>query len=219
MVKPWLAPWTTATAPLGLVTPPGPAKYFGGDVMLRVAALDAAGGYPDAMIAGEEPDLAIRLRTRGWRLECLPYEMTLHDAAITRFGQWWRRAQRSGHAFAELSARNRGSPLEDYSRRLGGVVLWGVALPAAGLGLLAIALATANPWIAAAAGAILALPLLQLARLSLREARHQPAGDALTLATFLMLAKPAQAIGVARYWRSCLGGTRSRVIEYKGTAA
>lgn len=199
--------------------PTGPAMYFGGDVMLRIAALDSAGGYPDEMIAGEEPDLAIRIRTHGWRVECLPHEMTLHDAAITHFAQWWRRAQRSGHAYAELAARHRGSALADYLQRLRGALFWGAVLPAAGLGLLATALAISSPCIAAVAGAIFALPLAQLARLSLREARLRPARDALTLGTFLMLTKPAQAIGIARYWRSYLGGTRSRIIEYKGMAA
>ena len=43
------------------------------------------------MIAGEDTELSMRLRKRGWRLRSLDAEMTLHDAAITRFSQWWAR--------------------------------------------------------------------------------------------------------------------------------
>ena len=191
--------------------PPGAVRFFGGDVMLRAAALDAAGGYPDAMIAGEEPDLAIRLRARGWRIACLPVEMTAHDAAIARFGQWWRRAERSGHAFAQLADRHGRSPLQDYPRRLRGVLFWGGAIP-----LAALIAALAGGVIAALI--VLALPALQFARLAMREARHRRPREALALAGFLMLAKPAQTIGAARYWLGRASGRSARIIEYKAAA-
>lgn len=191
-------------------TRPGDARYFGGDVMLRVAALDAAGGYPAEMIAGEEPDLAIRLRARGWRIKCLPTEMTLHDVAIARFGQWWRRAERSGHAYAELSHRHAGSALADYPRRLRGVLVWAVGVPTAAVltGVLLSPLAGL---------VVLLLPLLQTARLAWRE-RGRGARDSTMLALFLMLAKPAQAIGAARYWLALVTQRRTRLIEYKDEA-
>ena len=199
--------------------PPGPARYFGGDVMLRAAALDQAGGYPDEMIAGEEPDLAMRLRRRGWRIACLPVEMTLHDAAIARFGQWWRRATRSGHAYAELAARHRGGEFSDYARRIRGVMLWGAILPIAGGVAILMGAAAGRPWIAAAGGVLLCLPLAQFARLAIREGRRRPPREALTIAAFLMLAKPAQALGAARYWLARTRGRRSTIIEYKGEPA
>jgi hypothetical protein len=61
----------------------------------------AAGGYRDSLIAGEEPELCLRLIRAGGEVWRIPAEMTLHDAAIHRFGQWWRRTRRAGHAFAE----------------------------------------------------------------------------------------------------------------------
>lgn len=188
-------------------TAPGEARYFGGDVMLRAAALDQAGGYPAEMIAGEEPDLAIRLRERGWRIACLPAEMTLHDAAIIRLGQWWRRAERAGHAYAELSHRHAGSALADYPRRLRGVLAWGVGVPVAAVFVGVI--------LGPLAGlAVLLLPILQIARLAWRE-RRRGMRDAATLALFLTLAKPAQAIGAGRYLLALAGRRRSRLIEYK----
>jgi len=199
--------------------PPGEVRYCGGDVMIRAAALDAAGGYPDEMIAGEEPDLSIRMRALGWRIACLPHEMTRHDAAIKRFGQWWRRATRSGHAYAELAARHRGSPLQDYGRRLRGVLFWGSAVPlCCGAALLA-GVILRTPLLAAAGGALLALPLLQFARIAWREQRRRPLREALTLAAFLMLAKPAQTLGALRYAIGRIGGRGARIIEYKGAAA
>ncbi len=194
--------------------PPGPARYFGGDAMIRAAALDQAGGYPAEMIAGEEPDLAMRLRKLGWRLECLPYEMTLHDAAILHFGQWWRRAERSGHAYAELAARHSGGAYGDYRRRLLGVLALGL-LPAVGLILLAAGLMIARLGLGVAGIALLALPLLQLARLTAKERRIRPLRGAVTIAMFRVIAKPAQVLGVARYWLGRLSGKRPALIEYK----
>jgi glycosyltransferase involved in cell wall biosynthesis len=70
-------------------TPIGLAKACGGDALMRVTALDQVGGYNPDIIAGEEPDLCFRLRERGWEIWRIDGDMTLHDAAMTRFGQWW----------------------------------------------------------------------------------------------------------------------------------
>src|SRR5207248_7579001 len=91
-------------------TPVGEAESCGGDAMMRVKAVRATGGYRAALIAGEEPELCLRLREAGWKVLRLDAEMTLHDAAMTRFGQWWKRAVRAGHAFAEVSWLHRTSP-------------------------------------------------------------------------------------------------------------
>ncbi len=36
--------------------------------MMRVAALRDVGGYREDLIAGEEPELCVRLRQAGWRI-------------------------------------------------------------------------------------------------------------------------------------------------------
>src|SRR3712207_5830630 len=61
--------------------PVGEARSCGGDALCRVEALRAAGGYSSDLIAGEEPDLCLRLRRLGWRIRRIDAEMTLHDAA------------------------------------------------------------------------------------------------------------------------------------------
>jgi glycosyltransferase involved in cell wall biosynthesis len=109
--------------------PPGEARACGGDVMMRAAAFRDVGGYRESLIAGEEPELCVRLRAAGWHIWRLNAEMTMHDAAITRFSQWWKRNMRSGYAFAE-GAHLHGAPPERHwvweSRR---AWIWGIWLP------------------------------------------------------------------------------------------
>ena len=45
----------------------------------------AASGFNATLIAGEEPELCLRLRQKGWEIWRLDAEMTLHDAAMTKF--------------------------------------------------------------------------------------------------------------------------------------
>ncbi len=88
---------------------PGETEYCGGDVLMRRCALEQVDGYDSTLIAGEEPELCRRLRHCGYRILHIDSPMTGHDLNITRFSQYWRRALRAGHAYAEISARFRGS--------------------------------------------------------------------------------------------------------------
>ena len=97
-------------------SPVGRAKSSGGDALIRRGAFEAVGGYNANVIAGEEPEMCVRLRGLGWEIWRIDAEMTLHDAAITRFGQWWRRNVRAGHAYAENFARH-GAPPERFARQ------------------------------------------------------------------------------------------------------
>lgn len=82
-------------------TPIGITDTCGGDALFRVAAFGSAGGFAPDLIAGEEPDLCHRIRKFGWRIRRMDLEMTVHDAAMTRFSQWWQRNRRSGYATVE----------------------------------------------------------------------------------------------------------------------
>lgn len=190
--------------------PVGEARACGGDALFRVAAIDAAGGYDAGLIAGEEPDLCLRLRAKGWRVRRIDAEMTLHDAAMTRFGQWWRRTERSGHAFAELAWRHGAAADPHWKRETRSILAWGIVLP------LAILLAglVMSWW----ATAILALIVpAQMARIASRMQRNgHDRRFAAALGFFLVVGKVAQAKGLLRFhWRR-LRGIRSSLIEYKG---
>jgi cellulose synthase/poly-beta-1,6-N-acetylglucosamine synthase-like glycosyltransferase len=92
---------------LDWVFAPGETPYCGGDVLMRRAALESVGGFDETLIAGEEPEMCRRMRTLGWHIQHIDHPMTLHDLAITRFSQYWRRSQRAGYAYAAVSARFR----------------------------------------------------------------------------------------------------------------
>ena len=46
-------------------TPIGEAKHFGGDVLVRTDAFRQVAGYDPTLIAGEDPDLSVRIRQHG----------------------------------------------------------------------------------------------------------------------------------------------------------
>jgi GT2 family glycosyltransferase len=186
-------------------TPVGQARSCGGDSLMRMAALDTVGGFREDLIAGEEPELCVRLRAGGWTVWRLDAEMTLHDAAMTRFGQWWRRTRRGGHAWAEGWALH-GAPPERHGVR-GAVraLVWGLAIPLAGLaGGLAFGPAGLVPW--------LAWPV-QALRIARREGWHRR--EAWEFAAFTMLGKVPEALGVLGYAAGRLARRPSRLIEYK----
>lgn len=82
-------------------TPTGRTLFFGGDALVRRAAFVEVGGYNSQLIAGEEPEMSVRLRQNGWEIWRIDHPMTLHNADMKRFKQWWMRNVRSGHAYAE----------------------------------------------------------------------------------------------------------------------
>jgi GT2 family glycosyltransferase len=97
--------------------------------MVRREAFEQVGGFREAMIAGEEPDMCFRMRQAGWTILRIADEMALHDAAMTRFGQWWRRNVRAGHAFAEGHFRNGGPPEHYWRRNVVSNFAWAAAFP------------------------------------------------------------------------------------------
>lgn len=180
-------------------TPPGEAQACGGDAVIRAAAFRAVGGYDGRLIAGEEPELCVRLRLAGWRIWRLDAEMTWHDAGMTRVSQWWRRARRAGHAYAEGAALHGSGPLRHNVGSVRRSLFWGAALP---LGALLGSVVT--PW----ALALLTAYPAQAVRLARRESDS-------TAALFLVLAKFAEAIGIGEYWLGRLRGRGRTLIEYK----
>jgi len=180
-------------------TPVGEARACGGDFLIRAEAFVAVDGFDAGLIAGEEPDLCLRLRRAGWRLWRLDAEMTEHDADMHRFAQWWRRAMRAGHAYAEGAARYGRGPERHWVRETARAVFWGLALPLVSLGLALI-----SPW---AIGLLVAYPL-QVWRLARK-------GPSAVWALFAVLGKFPEALGVLTYWARRLRGRDARIIEYK----
>ncbi|MGH7290017.1 MAG: glycosyltransferase family 2 protein, partial [Myxococcota bacterium] len=110
-------------------TPVGDARSCGGDSLMRVRAFQAVGGFDASLIAGEEPELCLRLRRAGYKVARLPCEMTLHDAAMLHFSQFWRRAVRAGHAYAEAAYRHGREPERFGVRPVVSSAVWGAGPP------------------------------------------------------------------------------------------
>jgi glycosyltransferase involved in cell wall biosynthesis len=185
-------------------SPVGQARYCGGDVLMRVQALQAVGGYRNSLIAGEEPELCVRLRAAGWTIWRLDAEMTLHDAAMTRLSQWWNRSKRAGYAYAE-GAWLHGAPPERHNvREVRRIVFWSMLLPAFILLL--------SAWDARLLLLALFYPL-QVARIALQ---GQPA-ELLSWqrALFLTLGKFAEGQGALKFTFNRLTSKQATLIEYK----
>ena len=75
-------------------------------------------GYIEHMIAGEDPEVCVRLRQHGWKLRRLDIPMTRHDVAMRHFSQWWKRTVRSGHAYAEGAWMHRKSQEKPWRREV-----------------------------------------------------------------------------------------------------
>jgi GT2 family glycosyltransferase len=198
-------------------TPVGDAKACGGDAMFRREAFEVAGGYRDALIAGEEPELCVRLRSEGWQVHRLGVEMTRHDADMTRFSQFWKRAKRAGHAYAEGAAIHGKGPDRHGVKGVRSALVWGAVLPSAALvGAGAAGLLGAWSVAGTVLAAVVGLYVAQASRIGRRErARGRSPGDARLVAWFVLAAKPAQVAGIVLYWRRRLLQQQSSLIEYK----
>ncbi len=183
--------------------PVGSILECGGDFLVRTASFSQVDGFLDSLIAGEEPELCLRLREKGWHIWRLDTEMTLHDANITRLGQWWRRTVRAGHAFAEVSWLHRGSPMRIWHCNVVRALGWSALVPLSVVGL------TVTPW-----------SLLLLLAYPANIVRQAARGGVSAIASwrdafFSSLGKFAEAQGIVKYHASRLFGRRSALIEYK----
>ncbi len=186
-------------------TPVGETKACGGDALMRVDAFMAVSGFRPELIAGEEPELCVRLRAAGWKVWRLADEMTLHDAAMTRFGQWWRRSLRAGYAYAEGAYLHGLAPERHWLRESRRAWLWGLQLP---LAILGVSLLSGGwgLWL------LLVYPL-QIVRLARRGGRSTR--ENWWQAVFLVLGKFPEMLGQAKFLLNRYAAGKALLIEYK----
>lgn len=185
----------------------GEIRSCGGDALMRLDALAAVGGYRDSLIAGEEPELCVRLRGAGWKIWRLGRDMVWHDAAMTRWSQWWKRSKRAGHAFAEGAFLHGAAPERHYVAEERRALIWGAALP-----LATLLLGLAHPL----GFLLLALYPVQMLRLALRPQPAAREADAVwSRAFFLVAGRFPEAAGVLLFHWHRLRGRASALIEYK----
>jgi GT2 family glycosyltransferase len=194
--------------------PIGPTLATGGDAMFRVGALSDVSGYDPALIAGEEPDMCLRMGRKGWRFARIDAPMTQHDAQILRFGQWWRRAKRAGFAAASHVSRHGANSLPGDIAQVKRMIAWGGLLPLLFLALLLLGLTDRR-----FALAPLAVPLLLVAqwlRLSVAERRTMPnASLALKAGGLRVIHQFAAMAGLLSYYAGKALGRERGIIEYR----
>ena len=185
--------------------PIGEVKACGGNALVRVSAFKEVDGFLPTLIAGEEPEMCVRLRKKGWKVWHLADQMMLHDAEMTQFKQWWRRTMRAGYAFAEGAFLHGAAPEYHWVAESKRAWLWGFFIP-----LAIVILALLKPvW------AILLLLVypLQWLRLSLKS--QHPFKTASLQAFFLTIGKFAEMVGQIKFLWHRYNDKQSQIIEYK----
>lgn len=184
--------------------PAGEARAVGGIFMTRASLFARVGGFDPAVIAAEDDEFCIRVRAAGFAIRRLAADMCVHESGMTRFSQWWRRAYRAGHAFAQVGSMHSGYFAAERRRAL----LWGLALP---FGAFAAAPVTGG----ASLLALLLYPasLLRTRANLIRGGAAAP--DASLYAAFLTLSKFPNFLGIADYWRKRLLARPLGIVEYK----
>jgi len=198
--------------------PAGEAEQCGGIVLMRKEAFDAVGGFREELTAGEEPELCARLRRAGWRIMRLPDEMATHDAGITRFGQWWKRCRRGGHAAMQGWSLTGVDGWSHSRATVLRALAWGGAFPVLVVSVVA-GLALGGLLRTAAAALLMAIFLVALQLIRITWNRHRRESDlsqAATFAAYNMLSKIPEAIGVLEHLVNSMLGRRTKLVEYKG---
>ena len=183
-------------------TPVGRADASGGDALVRVSAFEQVGGFNSDLKAGEEPEMAARMRAAGWEIWRLDAPMTEHDARLASFRQWWTRCVRGGFGYAQVWSMTK----QVFGRQLRSAFFWVLAVPI--LFFLA-AITLRQPLL------LLGIPLvyaLQIARIAGRRGYSAAAWQS---GAMLMLAKLPETIGALSYF---LGRKPQRLAEYKAVA-
>jgi len=198
-------------------TPVGEVRSCGGDAVMRVQAYSQVGGFDPTVSAGEEPELCHRLRKAGWKILRIDAEMTMHDAAISRFKQWWKRELRTGYGGLDVQLR---FGLQDFSRINSSARLWAI-----GWSLTIFLSWIIGWWLGGAAfafkfaGVIFLLLPLQIMRVAWKGWQQGLSHrDALFYGALMMVSKWPQVLGQIiklREHQSCRDGV---LIEYKTVA-
>jgi GT2 family glycosyltransferase len=187
---------------------PGEVNACGGIFMVRPAVFRAVGGFRPDVIAGEDNEFCVRVRRMDEKIVLLDAAMVWHDAAMYRFKEWWRRARRTGHAYAQVAAMHGNSKERYFVRECRRIWIWGLAIPAIAL-LLA-------PFTRGISLFLLFLYGPQFGWI-LRNARKRgwPLGDSFLYAFFTVLTKFPALQGMLAYsWRRWRGQALT-IMEHK----
>ena len=190
-------------------TPIGEANACGGDALIRLEAIQQVNGYNPQLICGEEPEMCIRLREKGWKIERLDLEMTLHDADISKFSQWWKRSLRTGWAVAQGYSMY-GKKEEKYMKKehFSGF-LWGFITPTIALSLVFLTKGLSMAFFSVYL--LLGFKIYRYRQANFIGDEEKPD----LYAFWCVLSKFPQFLGQCQYWWKRWTGETATIIEYK----
>jgi glycosyltransferase involved in cell wall biosynthesis len=186
----------------------GDIDYCGGIFMIRAKAYKDANGMNPSIIAGEEPEFCIRLRLKEWKIFRIEHDMAWHDAGMTKFSQWWKRAKRTGFSYATGASIHGRTRFRHNVKEKRSSLFWGLLIPL-------IILITALSIDLKAFFIILIYPLLIL-RLYIRlYIQNRDSFNSLLYALNCILAKFPESIGILKFQFNKFFKRENRIIEYK----
>jgi glycosyltransferase involved in cell wall biosynthesis len=185
-------------------TPIGEAKSCGGDALMRIDALKEVNGYREDLIAGEEPELCVRLRAKSWKVWRIDQNMTLHDANIIYFRQWWKRTVRSGYAYAQGANIHGAPPERHWVAESNRAILWGGLIP-----ITVIILSLINIKLVV----LFLIYPLQIFRIIIKSSL--PFKTSFLYAYFLSIGKLPELIGGLKFYWHTFCRKQGNLIEYK----
>jgi GT2 family glycosyltransferase len=180
---------------------------LGGISLIRADVFKQLGGFKDNVIAGEDSEFGVRLSLAGYKVTKIDHFMAIHDANMTTFQQWWKRAVRGGHAIGQRADLNGNTLAQDCVKERKSTLFWGVFLPMLALFLLLFA----GRW-----SLIILFAYIFLATKVYFYRRKQGENyrDAFTYAQFMPFVKIANGLGLLKFYVNKFKHSYE-IIEYK----
>ena len=175
--------------------------------MIRADIFKQLGGFKADVIAGEDSEFGVRLSLAGYKVVKIDHIMAVHDANISTFQQWWKRAVRGGHAIGQRADLNGHTIAKDCVKERKSTLVWGVFLPVITLFLLIFV------------GRLSLLILLAYVFLAIkvyfyRRKQGESMHDAFIYAQFMPFVKIANGIGLLKFYVNRFKHSYE-IIEYK----
>jgi len=177
---------------------PGEISSCGGIATVRASVFSELDGFNEGLIAGEEAEFYCRVRNLDYRIICLAEDMGTHDSAMTTFKQWWVRTIRTGFVYANEASVNK--------KNQSSVIFWGAILP-----LTIVILSLFEPIMFFS----FIIYLIQIVRVTKNLKIPYVLSDKFLEASFCMIAKLPQFIGVVKYYYNRMRKQDVKIIEYK----
>lgn len=189
---------------------PGEIQACGGIFMVLASAFQSIDGFRIDVMAAEDDELCLRMRRSGLKIISIDHDMVFHDAAITRFSQWWTRAKRTGMAYAHGAALHGHSADKHFTRQCKRAWIWGLGVP-----ILAVSLAL--PTLGFSLLGFGGYPLLATKVYWHGRKRGWSRSDAGLVAISNVISKFPELQGIIHYhYRTRWQRQQVNLIEYKG---